>query len=782
MHSTEDIMNTVKSGISEYALETFERAFPYFKDGLKPIHRRIIYMMYEEKITSFRKVALVVGTTMGRYHPHGDMAIYESLVRMAQPFALNYPYIDGQGNFGSQAGDGAAAARYIECKLSEFSKDVITQDIDQISIDYIDNYDYTRKLPIYLPTRLPLVLINGISGIAEAFIVDIPPHNMSDVVSMCVAYISDKNILNEDLVDEIYPDYPTGAEIINGEELQRLYKYGEKCSIKMHATMEMIREDNQIIIHDLPYEKDFDTIKTQVAIEITERNNVVLQGIQDMQENNKRKNNGRVTYDVYCKKDANLLEIINELYAKTNLSSGKSVSLMLNFGNKVKQITIKDIISYWYKARYEYKRRKYSYEISHNENKKHILEGFYKIYNRLDELIFIIKKFSGTKDELVQLLHKKFDFTIIQASNICGMSLSSISQTAKSDFHSKIDSLEKAIIELENNLKTIDNIIISELYEIEKKYKRERQTKITKDKKRKPTTKLSISQGSLLITRNSIGIFDANGIRESKTIVNGLRSVKIDGRNIKEIINAIPIYNDIRGIVLFYKDATVNYVSMKDIRVANTWYELVSDSNFILSATVVYSDTDEIITITKDLKIKRIKVEEIKSNRAINCGEPIIACATHETDPEAITVLMVDDKGEYCNLEIDEFPILGRTASGVKTNFQDSNKIYILPIYEETDENAILCSVTDTEDGQNYVITIPLTDIEVIKRINKFKRLPIPETYVCNTVELVNTKDRNSLIVNIGPSSSSTLKMRNYVKFYDFKRTFIPLVGSVQLY
>ena len=243
-----DMIDAARRNIFRYALETFTRAFPSAYDGLKPVHRRILHSMYENKYFNFTKVAAISGGVLLASHPHGSSSVEDALVRMGQPWVMNYPYIEGKGNFGTQDGDGAAAARYIEAKLSQFARKVIFDDLDDVSVNYIDNYNFTRKIPDYFPTRIPLVLVNGIDGLGEAFRVSIPPHNLNDIADICIKYIKNKNIANEDLVDGLFPDFPTGGEITNGEALVKFYKEGIPTSINIRGKANLDRDTNTIIL------------------------------------------------------------------------------------------------------------------------------------------------------------------------------------------------------------------------------------------------------------------------------------------------------------------------------------------------------------------------------------------------------------------------------------------------------------------------------------------------------------------------------------------------------
>lgn len=769
------IVDIVEENIQQYARATFERAFPLWADGLKPVARRILYTMWEDNITSFKKVAFVVGNVMGRYHPHGDMAISDALVKLAQPFTLNYPLIDGQGNFGSQAGDESAAPRYIECKLSSFARDVLTSDIDEMSIDYTENYDYTRREPVFLPSKLPLVLVEGSSGIGEAFTVNIPSHNIHDVVKMCKMYIDNPEVHLKELTKGIFPDYPTGGEIINGDEVTALYSEGTPCSIKLRATVTIDAENNMIIINDLPHGVMYNNIKQAVVDRVAAGKNLVFTEILHMHENNPKKGSKhtKTQYEVICKKDANLVEILNALFAETSLSVSKPVSFMANFGEKVKTVTIKDIIENWYLIRSASKRRKFIYDIAEQQRKKHIYDGVLMVYERLDDVIKTIRSTKGGRQDTIEALVKKFGFTLVQARGIYEMPLGTISNFSQLELTKTVQSCVDKISSYTKDLDNIPSIIKRELEEIATKYARPRQTKVIMSIK-KEKADLTVSRGFVLASRNSVAFFTADEVLRGKNILNGMRSVKIEKRSVKEIIGTTQLFGQAIGCIVTQDNGSVKRIELKDVGILNTWHEVADEGTFITSATPFYSEEDEIlVTSNNGSKVKRFSVSEVTGRRAVSISAAVESAANVTGITE---VVLTDVKANMLRFSLEEVPLVSRGSLGVNLPFTDT-VCAITPVTEESD-TLVIASV-DTRDDSGYIVSIPTNSVKSSKRGNKPRAIVMyPEVYSVFGVSAISTADKTSQVIMLGKNSVSTLNVKHFKRHNDFKRTGMIVVGS----
>lgn len=796
-----DMIEAARRNIFRYALETFTRAFPSAYDGLKPVHRRILYSMWEDKCFTMTKVATITGAVLGRYHPHSDSAVGDALVRLAQPWVMSYPYIEGKGNFGTQDGDGAAASRYIEAKLSQFARKVIFDDIDDVSVNYADNFNYTRKIPDYFPTRIPLVLVNGIDGLGEAFRVSIPPHNLNEVADICIRYINNPNISNEELVDGFYPDFPTGGEIVNGAALERFYKKGESTSIIIRGKAKLDRETNTIVLTEFPYGIDRDNVMMSV-IDGVKSGNMILSGIENIQDVNthddsanegdflavgKSSNSKKEkTYEYRCKKDSSMVEILNEIYKVTPFKSSIVLSFMINQKGYPVYVTVKDIVEQWYKIRFDSKRRKHTSAVSDSVNKRHVYEGILSAYSKIDEIINVIRSSKGDKDATITTLRDKFGLTKVQAKGVVEMSLISLSSLGEQDLRNKIDSLSKFIDENEYCLTHIDKIIIDELNELKRLFGRPRRTTVIANIEDHVTSKVTVTKGSLLWSRTSIGLYDANGVRDSKNIITGLKATKVVGRNVREIIGGVALKNTPIGFIVCYDNGGVNRIDMNTFRVVNVWYEVVKEEPYISCATPIYSEDDILICVTNDNKIKRVKASDIKGKRILNAGSVIksIACFNEDVCKGYENILMVNSSGMYNMCQIDDIPLVGRSASGVKSAFDENDRslIEIMCVPDEVlEEERILISSFDKTENQNYMHSIPLEDLKLGSRTAKPKPIGVPKQNVVTSINLVDVGEKDTQICMIGKSSTSSLNISNFKKPYDFRRLFITVTSSTQI-
>jgi DNA gyrase/topoisomerase IV subunit A len=792
-----DLVESARQNIIRYGQETFLRAFPDYRDGINPVARRILYTMWNMHASDFIKVASLVGST-SLFHPHGELSIYGSLVRLGQPWAINHPLITGQGNFGNPDGDKAAASRYIEARLSDFALFAIFEDLDKVSVNYEDNYNYTLKIPEYLPTKIPLVLINGISGIGEAFMVKIPPHNLIDVADICIKYIKNKAISNIELTEGFYPDFPTGGEIINGNDLKAYYQNGKPTSIVVRGKAELSRETNTIILKEFPYEIDIKDIEEQVQAE-SSKGNMILQGIINIQDDNgyrdedeedhgfdeKRRNkNRKKIYEYLCKKDSSMVEILQELYRSTSFQTSITISFIINEKGKLKFVKIKDIIADWYAMRVDCKRRKHTNAIAQHHNRKHILEGIRSIYDNMDSVIKTIKENKSNKDGLIKTLHDTFGLTIVQAKGIYEMSLGALSQFGKEDLDNNIVELQRKIDENESALTMIDDIIISELLEIKERFGRPRKTTIIGHVDEHKMATITTTKGAMLLSYGAVGLFDMNGVRDSKNIITGLKSVKINGKNVREITGGKQLMNKTPiGFIVTYSDGTINRIHLNTFKVINVWY-YTDPSVTITSGTPIYSEDDILVCLSEDRKLKRIEAKAIPGSRRLQVGSIITDISQYnENDSEQYSyLLMIAANGTYHLSDLDDIPLVNRNASGVKSPYEGyKGKITIIPVPSELFETErLFIGCIDSRDGQNYIIPANPDLLKVSGRTSKSRKLHIPESYVITASSVLDIGDKANQICMIGKNSTTTLGVTNFKKSYDAKRTYLaPLVISL---
>lgn len=791
-----DIVDSEKSNTLIFSRETFDRSFPSEKDGLKLIHRRILWAMFEGNVFSFTKCANIVGKTMV-FHPHGDAAIYGALIRLSQPWIMNYPLIEVRGNKGDPSNSGGyAAPRYTECKISDFCKDAVVCDLDKVTVNFIDNYDYERLVPDYLSTKIPLVLLNGVSGIGVAYKTDIPPHNLNDIANCCIMYIRNKKISNEVLCDGLFPDFPTGGEILNGKELENFYKHQVPCNISIRGKADLDTSKNMIILTEFPYGVDIDDITMKISTAV-KAGNMILSGIVSIQDNNHhddneteistKKKQKSTTYEYVCKKDANMLEILNEIGKVSDFKTTIQMSFMVNIDGYPKYVTVKDIIADWYDIRSDSKRRRYQRNITIAQEKLHLYEGILSIYPRKDEVVKFISSSKGTsKEEVIDQLHKRFNLSKTQARGIYDMPLGTLSGFGEHELEVKIEGLRDTITENDSNLLHIDDIIIQELEELKDKYGRPRKTTILMDYQEKKSEKPVVSRGQFLYSHTSLGLFDINGCNNSRGLINGMRAFKGSGKGIREIEGGSVLEGTPEGFVVCYSDSTIQLIDSGVFRILNVWYDTKCDEKdqhrYISAACPYYEDSDEFICLTDDLKVKRLTLSDL-SKRASNSGGNIIKIIRNDVNDERIDCLMVGTtpKGPgYLVVPLDDIPLLGRSASGVKTSFEDpTNNVYIslIDIGSSTEMSRFFIGTEDSE-GQGYIHGLPIDSVKITGRTNKPKQLPLPKDQKISGLFIGNVDNREENVYMFGKSSSTSLSVNNFKKPFNFKRLYLTLVSG----
>ncbi len=469
----------MKKSYIDYAMSVIvSRALPDVRDGLKPVHRRILYVMNElclwpEK--PYRKSASIVGDVMGNYHPHGDASIYDALVRLSQDFSLRYPVVDGHGNFGSIDNDPPAAMRYTEAKLKKISLEML-QDLDKDTVDMVPNYDDRLKEPSVLPAKLPFLLINGAYGIAVGMACNIPPHNLTEVVNGTIAQLDNPDITNEELMNYIKgPDFPTGGLILGKEGIKAAYTTGRgKVCVRARAEIEEdARGRYKIIVSEIPYQVNKAAMVENIAKLVSDK---VLEGISDLRDESDRDG---VRVVIELKRDANPNVVLNMLYKHTQLQSSQSMLMLALVDGQPKVLKLNEILGCYIKHREQIVIRRTKYDLTKAEARLHILEGLRIAIDNIDEIIRIIRT---SYDDACQKLMSAFGLTEIQATAILEMKL----RTLQGLQREKIEDEYKNLIELIARLKEIlgsealvKQIIKDELLELKEKYGDERKTEIT---------------------------------------------------------------------------------------------------------------------------------------------------------------------------------------------------------------------------------------------------------------------------------------------------------------
>ena len=474
-----DIENEMKTAYISYAMSVIvQRALPDVRDGLKPVHRRILYAMHEDGITSdkpYRKCANTVGSVLGRYHPHGDSSVYDAMVRMAQDFSLRYMLIDGHGNFGSIDGDGAAAMRYTEARMSKIAEYMLT-DIEKNTVDFMPNYDDRLQEPTVLPSKIPQLLINGSSGIAVGMATNIPPHNLNEVCDGVIKIIENPELTDEELMSIIKgPDFPTGGMILGKDGIKEAYKTGRgKIIVRAEAEIEEMANNKQrIIVTSLPYQVNKARLIENISKLVREKR---IEGISELRDESDR--NDRVRIVIELKRDARAQVVLNQLYKNTQMQDTFGAILLALVNGEPKILTLRQCLDYYIDHRKVVILRRTKFELDKALARAHILEGLRIAIDNIDEVISIIRNsYNDAKEKLME----RFGLTDIQAQAILDMRLKTLSGLQREKIEEEYKQLMELIAHLReilSNEQLVYDIIKTDLIEVKNKFGDERLTKI----------------------------------------------------------------------------------------------------------------------------------------------------------------------------------------------------------------------------------------------------------------------------------------------------------------
>ena len=675
-----NIVNEVETSFLEYSMSVIaSRALPDLRDGLKPVHRRILWSMYESGYTPdkpHRKSATTVGYVMGHYHPHGDSSIYEAMVRMAQDFNQRYLLVDGHGNFGNIEGDGAAAMRYTESRLSKLSLELL-KDINKDTVDFDPNFDETQKEPKVLPSRYPNILVNGTMGIAVGMATNIPPHNLGEVIDGCVAYIDNPDIDTLGLMQHIKgPDFPTGGIILGNSGIKQAYETGRgTVTIRSRATIEEIKGHQCIVITEVPYGVNTMELKNKVAELV---HNKIIDGISDYHTDLK----DGVKITITLKKDANAQVVLNNLYKHTQFQTNFSIIFLLLDGLTPKTLGIKDIISKYIDHQKEVIIRRTKFELKKSENRVHILEGYKIALDNIDEVIKIIK--SADTDQIAkEQLMKRFGLSQIQADSILELKLRRLTGLERSKIEEELENLLKLIEELKSILaseqKVLD-IIKEELLEIKNRFGDERRTSIDMTAIDYIEDESLIPEENIIVTLTNKGYVKRMTSDTYKAQNRGGVGIKGMSTNeedyVEHMINLSThdylLFFSNKGKVYRIKGYEIPEFSRqaKGLPIINL---LQIEKDESINSLVKMSNDNEykyLVFGTKKGFIKKTMVEEFTNIRS--SGK---ICISLRPNDELIGVkkstgndyiMMASSEGRMCLFNEEEIRVMGRTASGVR--------------------------------------------------------------------------------------------------------------------
>ncbi|MCK4520863.1 DNA gyrase subunit A [Candidatus Parcubacteria bacterium] len=681
-----EITEEMKESYIDYAMSVIvARALPDVRDGLKPVHRRILYAMFEDGLkhdAKFRKSATVVGSVLGRYHPHGDTAVYDSLVRMAQDFSLRYPLIKGQGNFGSIDGDPASAMRYSEAKLSKIGEETL-KDITRETVDFRDNYDGTRKEPTVLPSPMPQLLLNGSLGIAVGMMTNIPPHNLSEVANGAIHLIDNPKATTEDLFEFIKgPDFPTGGIIYNRKEIISAYCQGNGPIVirGKTETSEDKKGRNRILITEIPYQVQKSSLVEQFAKLVQEKK---ITGIRDIRDESDREGMRIV---IELQRDAFPQKILNRLYKFSDLQKTFHLNMLaLVDGIQPKVLSLLEVLNYFIIHRKEVVIRRTKYDLRKAEERAHILEGLHKCLSKIDEVIKTIKASANREDALKNLM-KKFKLTEIQANAILETKLSALAKLERKKIEEELAEKKRLIKELEAILKSpqkIKEVIKKELREIIENFGDERRTKLVVQKVGEIAEEDLIPQEETIITLTQGGYIkrvNPNVYKIQKRGGKGIMGMKTLGEDIVEHFLFCQTHDEL----LFFTDSgkvfkIPAYEVPEGTRVAKgrgilNFLELTPQDKIlsILHFKKKGDQEDEmkyLVMATKNGMIKKTDLSEFENVRrsgliAINLKKGDSLRSVNRTSGHD-EIAFVTKKGQSIRFKEDNVRPMGRTAAGV---------------------------------------------------------------------------------------------------------------------
>ncbi len=505
----------------DYAMSVIvSRALPDVRDGLKPVHRRILYTMGEmglSSTSSFRKCAAVVGEVMGKYHPHGDGAIYDALVRLAQDFSMRYPLVDGQGNFGSVDGDDAAAMRYTEARLTAIASEMLA-DIDKETVDFVENYDGTQKQPSVLPAKLPNLLVNGSTGIAVGMATNIPPHHLGEIVDATIALLDDPELTSDDLCKFVLgPDFPTGGTIFRFEKqrnvltgewetvdaIRQMYAHGRgRVVMRAQVAFEEVRGDRMaIIVTELPYQVNKAALLEKIADLVKDKR---IDGIADLRDESDR--DGMRIY-VEIKRDANPHKVLNNLFKHTPMQLAFNMNMLALVDGQPQTLPLRSVLEHYVEHRKEIVRRRTEFDLGKARARAHILEGLKIALDHLDAVIKTIRE-SADVDVARDNLMARFDLSELQAQAILDMRLARLAALERKKIEDEYLAVIQLIAELEDilaNPARVLTIIKDELTELKRKYAGERRTRVADDSSREMTDEDLIADEDVVVTISGRG-------------------------------------------------------------------------------------------------------------------------------------------------------------------------------------------------------------------------------------------------------------------------------------
>ena len=679
---TSELVHEMTSSYIEYAMSVIVgRALPDVRDGLKPVHRRILYAMYEDGLTNdkpFKKSATCVGDVLGRYHPHGDASVYDALVRLAQDFSMRYMLVDGHGNFGSVDGDPPAAYRYTEARMSKLANEML-RDIDKDTVDWDPNFDESRKEPRVLPSRFPNLLVNGSSGIAVGMATNIPPHNLTEVINACICVLDDPEATLSDLMQHVTgPDFPTKGIIMGRAGIRAAYATGRgKIVLRARTEFEDFGKDRvRIIVTELPYQVNKRMLIKSMADQVNEKK---LEGISDIRDETDR-TGMRIVIEL--KRDANPQVVLNRLFTQTQLQTSFAINMLalVNNQKQPKILSLRHILDEYLAYQEQVITRRTQYDLKKAREREHLLQGLLIAQDNIDEVIHIIRT---SYDDAKEKLMVRFDLSDIQAQAILEMRLKALQGLDREKLQNEYDELEKKIayfVELLSNEAMLKGVLKDELIEIRDKYGDERKTEI-QDVEDEIDIEDLIEEEQCVFTLTQNGYIKRTGVSEYAAQGKGGMGKK--GITTREEDTVVDVFTaSTHDYILFFTDTGKVYrkkgyqipESGKAAKGTNIVNIIQVETGERVQAMLHFREKGDeklyLTMVTRNGTVKRLPVETLKnlrSNgiRALSLDEGDELVAVRETDGSQ-RILIATHDGMACVFDETDVRAMGRTAVGVR--------------------------------------------------------------------------------------------------------------------
>lgn len=768
------INETMKKSYIDYSMSVIvARALPEVRDGFKPVHRRILYSMDKHGNTSDKptvKCARIVGDVLGHLHPHGDSSVYGALVRLAQPWAMRYPLVDGQGNFGSVDGDGAAAMRYTEARLSKLGE-AMMQDIEKETVDMVDNFDNSEKEPTVLPTRIPNLLVNGATGIAVGMATNIPTHNLSEVIDGCVAYIDNPELSSTDLMQYIKgPDFPTGGIICGLDGIREAYETGRgRIVVRSKTEIETEGTHDKIIVSEIPYNVNKSELIKKIAALVNEKK---IDGISNVNDESDREGM-RIVIDI--KREANANVVRNKLFKLTDLQSTFAVNCIAIADRRPKQLSLKDCIRYFVNHRHDVVIRRTKFDKRKAEERSHILEGLIIASDNIDEVVHIIRAAKNPQEAMDNLM-ARFNLDEIQAREIVNMRLRALTGLEQDKLHAEYDELQKLIAYLEQIL-TDDalcrKVMKDELIEVKEKWGDARKTEIDVTASENFDPEQFYAKEEVVVTVSHLGYIKRTTLTEFRTQARGGIGVKGGTARDKDFIEFIYPANTHNTMMFFTQKGRCFWMKVYNIPEGSRTDKgraiqnlLNIDSDDKVTAFICIENINDEAWVNAHNLIFCTRQGIIKKTAFVNYSRPrnngIIAINLNEGD-EVVEVLLTSGKDEILianrngrAIRFNESTVrnMGRGATGVKAmRLDEDEEDQIVGMIALTKPEGYDEHVEENADESEEALYPDMPTVLVLSEKGVGKRSTIGEYRITNRngkgVKTINITEKTGKLVAI---------------------------------